>query len=189
MDNTAVIKLTNLATDSEQFPYDKIMINGNEYKVDEGKPINVYFDDFEKEMGSKIVKCEFIDKIDNINDYRYFEVIQGNNNGFLFPERGVVRDIVFLDDSKHEVKIECKRKIIYESYFCNRFLLINVNEHYDISIDKIMVTENIIRCTAYNSAQVVPYNLEYSFFCYKEISQVNYKKFFKLYDLKRYDSR
>ena len=72
MKNKATINLINLAANSEEFVYEKIIINNNEYKIDKEKSINIDFDDFETEMGSKIVKCEFTD-ICKMKRYRYFE--------------------------------------------------------------------------------------------------------------------
>ena len=79
MNNKALLNLTYLADEKDKFDYDKIIFNNSEYNIDEPKTIELDFDDFETEMGSKVVIGKFIDNQLKETTYRYFEVISGYN--------------------------------------------------------------------------------------------------------------
>ena len=138
MNNKALLNLTYLADEKDEFDYDKIIFNNSEYNIDEPKTIELDFDDFETEMGSKVVIGKFIDNQLKETTYRYFEVISGENKGFLFPSKGYTRNIIFPDNSVHELEIIYKKKSIYKGNFSKRLLLINTSETYGIIIDKIV---------------------------------------------------
>ena len=188
MNNKALLNLTYLADEKDEFDYDKIIFNNSEYNIDEPKTIELDFDDFETEMGSKVVIGKFIDNQLKETTYRYFEVISGENKGFLFPSKGYTRDIIFPDNSVHELEIIYKKKSIYKGNFSKRLLLINTSETYGIIIDKIVVTQYLCYSAKGDSAQVVAYDLKNRIFCYKEISKINYKKFEDFYELKKTDA-
>ena len=107
MNNKATLILTYIAKNKkkEEFKYDQLFIDQSEYKINEGKPINIEFNDIESEMRIKIVNAEFIDYYINDKDCHYFKIIPGNNYWFLFPHRGYTRDILFPDDSKYNIEI------------------------------------------------------------------------------------
>ena len=191
MDSDAILSLTYLTENKEniRFSYDQFFIDDKEYKINEKILAKIQFNDFEKEIGSKIVTIKLIDIDNESTDFSYFEVIPGENYGLLFPGRsGLTRDIIFPDNLLHNIMIKHDKKIIYQKSFSKRLLLINISSDFFISIDNIIVTKSLFTISTDDSSQVIAYNLNYRILFNKPISPINYKKFFDFYDLRKDDA-
>ena len=191
MDSDATLRLTYLTENKEniEFTYDQFFVEDLEYKINEKILANIKFNDFEKEMGSKIVTIKLIDIDNESTDFCYFEVIPGENFGLLFPGRSALtRDIIFPDNLLHNIMIKHDKKIIYQRSFSKRLLLINISSEFFISIDNIIVTKNLFTISTDDSSQVIAYDLNNRIFFNKQISPINYKNFFDFYDLRKDDA-
>lgn len=189
MENDATLSLTYITEDKEKikFPYDQFFIEDNEYKIKEKLLININFNDFEKEMGSKVVTSKFIDIDNKQAEFSYFEVISGENHGFLFSSRSCfTRDLIFPDNLSHYFIVKSKNNnILYQGNFTKRLLLINISSELIISIDNIIITKSLFTISTDESSQIVAYDLKNGIYFYKQISPINYKKFFDFYDLRK----
>ena len=189
MENDATLSLTYITEDKEKikFPYDQFFIEDNEYKIKEKLLININFNDFEKEMGSKVVTSKFIDIDNKQAEFSYFEVISGENHGFLFSSRSCfTRDLIFPDNLSHYFIVKSKNNnILYQGNFTKRLLLINISSELIISIDNIIITKSLFTISTDESSQIIAYDLKNGIYFYKQISPINYKKFFDFYDLRK----
>jgi hypothetical protein len=155
MDSEVILSLTYLTENKEniKFAYDQVFIDDIEYKINEKILANIKFNDFEKEMGIKIVTTKLIDIDNKTTDFSYFEVIPGDNYGLLFPGRSALtRDIIFPDNLSHNIIIKRDKNIIYQGSFSKRLLLINISSELFISIDSIKVTKSLFTITTYDSS-------------------------------------
>ena len=191
MDSDATLSLTYLVENKEniRFAYDQFFIDDKEYKINEKILAKIKFNDFEKEISSKIVTIKLIDIDNESTDFSYFEVIPGENYGLLFPGRSALtRDIIFPDNLLHNIMIKHDKKIIYQRSFGKRLLLINISSEFFISIDDIIVTKSLFTISTDDSSQVIAYDLNNRILFNKSISPINYKKFFDFYDLRKDDA-
>ena len=136
MNNKATLILTYIAKNKkkEEFKYDQLFIDQSEYKINEGKPINIEFNDIESEMRIKIVKAEFIDYYINDKDCHYLKLFLEIITGFYFHIEAILEIYYFLMIQSIILKLYMIEEIIYKGEFNRRLLLININEIYDIFI-------------------------------------------------------
>ena len=165
--------------------FDKILIENKEYSLGEvnNKEIKINFSEMEKELGSKILAMTLKNSVEN--SIHYFEVIPGINYGILFPTQGNTRDLIFLDDEVYKVEIICtlfKQK----KEFCvkgKRLLLINFTTIYNLFINDISLTNQIIKLSAQeDSSQISVVDLANRIFLSKAVVPLKFGFFFDKYD-------
>ena len=161
----------------------KIFIDKNEYQLEkvDKKEINIKFNDIEAELGYKIIELGFLNKY-NEKEIFQCEIIPGINNGILFPFIGPLRDIILPDNKNYRINIGFngdKKEFDIKS---NRLLLINFTHPFRLSIDEIVITQQIVNISDINSVQIYCADLTKRLFFVKEISLVDHEGFLKMYN-------
>ena len=165
---------------------DEIFIENKKYLIKEiiNKNMNINFNEYEKELGSKILSMTLKNQCSERT--HYFEVISGVNVGILFPSFGDTRDIIFPDDKEYKVKItstSSSSRHQKEFSIKGRLLLINFNSGYELYINDKLITAQILgSCTDGRPSQISLVDLDKRIFLHKTISPLKFDLFFDAYE-------
>ena len=163
--------------------FSKILIDKKEYLLEEvdKKEIKIKFNDIEEELGYKTIKIGFINE-DNTKEMFECDIIPGINNGILLPLQGILRDII-LPENNNNYKINLVYKGDKKEFNIknNRLLLINLTHVFNLFIDEILITRELLNISG-NSVQVYCPELENKLFFEKEISPVDCDGFLEMYN-------
>ena len=181
--NVEATILLNYLFDNINPEFEKIVIDKKEYQLKEvdKKEIKIKFNDIEAELGYKVIDISFIIK-ENEKESLQCEIMQGINYGILFPLIGSVRDIIFPEKKNYKINIEFyedKKEFNIEN---NRLLLINFSSPFRLYIDEFLVSSQVSYVSTHKSAQIYCADLEKRLFFSRQISPINYNKFFEMYD-------
>ena len=161
--------------------FSKILIDKKEYLLEEvdKKEIKIKFNDIEEELGYKTIKIGFINE-DNTKKMFECDIIPGINNGILLPLQGTLRDII-LPENNNNYKINLVYKGDKKEFNIknNRLLLINLTHSFDLFIDEILITSEILNLSG-NSVQVYCPDLGNRLFFAKDISPVDCDGFLEM---------
>ena len=170
--------------------FSKILIDKKEYLLEEvdKKEIKIKFNDIEEELGYKTIKIGFINE-DNTKEMSECDIIPGINNGILLPLQGTLRDIILPENNK-KYKINIKHNGDKKEFEIknNRLLLINLTHSFDLFIDEILITSEILNLSG-NSVQVYCPDLGNRLFFAKDISPVDCDGFLEMYDNYNYEAK
>ena len=181
--NVEATILLNYLFDNINPVFEKIVIDKKEYQLKEvdKKEIKIKFNDIEAELGYKVIDISFI-ITENAKESLQCEIMQGINYGILFPLIGSVRDIIFPEKKNYKINIgfyQDKKEFNIEN---NRLLLINFSPSFILYIDEFLVSSQLSYISAHKSAQIYCADLEKRLFFSRQISPINYNKFFEMYD-------
>ena len=181
--NVEATILLNYLFDNINPEFEKIVIDKKEYQLKEvdKKEIKIKFNDIEAELGYKVIDISFIIK-ENEKESLQCEIMQGINYGILFPYLGSIRDIIFPEKKNYKINIEFyedKKEFNIEN---NRLLLINFSSPFRLYIDEFLVSSQVSYVSTHKSAQIYCADLEKRLFFSRQISPINYNKFFEMYD-------
>ena len=173
--------------------FNSVIVEGQEYKIEEKMEIKIKFNEIESEIGAKCVTLKIKDKTSKRSDKdHYFEVMEGINTGILFTSRGKTRDLIFRDDEKIKVRIgednKIERNLISQNGI-KRLLLINLsmNDSDSVYINDQNLTDEIFLIDNELSIQVSVVNLEERVFPFKTIASKSFQSFFTFF--KNYDKK
>ena len=171
--------------------FTKIIIDNKEYvlnKMNETE-IKIPFNPLEMEFGLKNVSITFV--YSENTETHYFEIIPGVNTGFIFPNIGKTRDIIFPDEGQYKIEIksmiDSKKQI--NKVINKRLLLINFDPQYSLYINGMLLTNQIFNIANELSLQICAVDLAQRLFFSKNILSQKLNSFFEDYETLSKDAK